>query len=443
MKLLGFIFLFISAFIFPQQGFQTQKQGNITIPFKWVNNLILIPVKINGVELTFLLDSGVNETLLFSIDNKEVNLKNVEKIKFSGLGEDNEIEGLKSINNLVSVGESYTDTIHTVYIFLDDGINFSDNIGVPVNGILGYQFFKNYPIQIDFLSEKITIIQKPGTLSRKKRRYSSFPISIDLNKPYINANIEISKQKEEMKLLLDTGNSDAIWLFPSLIPNYVNKQPSIPDFLGRGFNGDIEGRRTRIHQFGLGDFQFDKPIVALPDVQSIQHLNLVKGRKGSIGNEILRRFSLIFNYPENEIYLKKNRNYNDPFYFNKSGLEIKHDGKIWEKDLVKVETQKKGNDNTFDVFSSMDKFQYRFILRPQYSVASCRKDTPCEKAGIQKGDKIIAINGKKAGLFSLHEIVNLLKVEKEGKPLKIEIERKGETLEKVILLEDPIPYIDD
>jgi hypothetical protein len=70
-----------------QNTFELINTQKAVIPFKFINNLIFIPVNINGAELTFLLDTGVSETILFSLDNKELKLGNVEKVKFSGLGE--------------------------------------------------------------------------------------------------------------------------------------------------------------------------------------------------------------------------------------------------------------------------------------------------------------------------------------------------------------------
>ncbi|MEG0762174.1 MAG: peptide-binding protein, partial [Chryseobacterium sp.] len=71
------------------------------------------------------------------------------------------------------------------------------------------------------------------------------------------------------------------------------------------------------------------------------HVNLVDERKGSLGGEILRRFTVVFDYPNQKLYLKKNGNYNDSFNFNMSGLDFKQDGLIWEKDMVNLESQNK------------------------------------------------------------------------------------------------------
>ena len=69
---------------FGQSGFQLPpNQKKAVIPFQMINNLIFIPIQVNGETLTFLLDTGVEETVLFSLDYKEeVSLHQLEKIKF-------------------------------------------------------------------------------------------------------------------------------------------------------------------------------------------------------------------------------------------------------------------------------------------------------------------------------------------------------------------------
>ncbi|WP_277110873.1 PDZ domain-containing protein [Chryseobacterium taklimakanense] len=443
MKWVPFLLLFISLNLFSQEGFQLTENKKTVIPFRLINNLIFIPVFVNGVELTFLLDSGVSETLLFSLDDKQVDFNHVEKMKFSGLGGSVEIEGLKAVKNHISIGKNFTDSSHTIFIILNEDFNFSSHVGIPVNGIIGYHFFRNHPVKIDYVSHKITVLTEKN-LSREKKNYAKEPITIELNKPYIIADVEQYNEQKKSKMLLDLGNSDAVWLFPSLIPGFEYNRPNIEDYLGRGFNGDIYGKRSRIRNLYLSDFKIQKPLVAMPDEHSIQYLNLVPGRKGSIGSETLRRFTIIFDYPNREFYLKKNSNFNESFHFNMSGIDVKHDGMSWHQDLVKVQNETKNsshattNENR-QVYTSEGEFKYKFVLKPEYSVAGIRKGSPAENAGIKKGDKIMLINGKKAGDLTLEKINNLLKSE-EGKIVTFEIMRGGQPMKFTFTLEDPIPY---
>lgn len=428
--------LFLSIFINAQNSFELINTKKAVIPFKFINNLIFIPINVNGAELTFLLDTGVSETILFSLENKEIKLSNVEKMKFSGLGGSVSIDGLKSERNTGKIGEEIINTSMSIYIILDEEFNISSHVGIPVNGVIGYHFFKDHPVSIDYSSKKITIYENADLLKKKTKRFEEFAITIEKDKPYLHADVEMTNEKKDSKLMIDLGNSDAIWLFPTLIKNFVYNRPNIDDFLGRGFNGDIYGKRSRIHNFYLGNFKFEKPLTAMPDEFSIQHVNLVENRKGSVGNEIMRRFTVIFDYTNQKLYLRKNRFFDDPFHFNMSGLDFRQDGLEWQEDRVKIETQKSAMVSA-EVYK--DSFQYKFSLKPIFSISGVRKDSPAYEAGLKKDDKVLSINGEKTSDMTLEKIVELMK-SNEGRNITMVIRRKNEELTFRFALEDPIPY---
>ncbi|WP_228388407.1 retropepsin-like aspartic protease [Chryseobacterium sp. CBo1] len=430
--------LFLSIFMNAQNNFEIKNARKVVIPFKFINNLIFIPMTVNGVELTFLLDTGVAENTIFSLENKEMTLPSMEKMKFSGLGGNASIEGFKSDRNIAKIGNHIVNSSLMLYIILDEDFNISPHVGIPVNGILGYHFFKDYPVIIDYSSKKITVFKDQQLFLKKVQKFDELPISIEKSKPYIDTEVEMTNEKKTSKLLIDLGNSDAIWLFPTLIKDFVYNRPNIEDFLGRGFNGDIYGKRSRIHNFYLGDFKFEKPLTAMPDEYSIQHLNLVKDRKGSLGGDIMRRFTVAFDYQKEKLYLRKNRNYDDPFHFNMSGLDFKQDGLQWEKDYLTFRTlNEKSTAGNGELYNS--NLQYKFILKPLFSIAGVRKDSPAYKAGLKKDDKLIVINGRKTADMTLNKIMEMMKSE-EGKTISMTIDRKGVELKFSFTLEDPIPY---
>ena len=442
-------FLIIFSLIFniwtkAQDGFVLDNSDKTVIKFQLINNLIFVPMTVNGVELNFLLDSGIAETLLFSLDNKDVDFKNIETITFKGLGETVSIEALKSIKNDVKIGKNFVDRSHTIFLVLDEGFNISQDIGIPVNGIIGYHFFKNHPVEVNYIKKTLTIYKDRSKFPKKVNRYSDFPMSVEFNKPYMNVDVEMKHDKQSSKLLLDLGNTDSVWLFPTLMKDFIYNRPNIDDFLGRGFSGDIFGKRSRINSLSIGDFKFNRPIASMPDEFSIQHLKLVKDRKGSIGSEILRRFTIIFDYPDNKIYLKSNRYLNDSFLIDGSGLEIKQDGLIWEKEQVKVKTAKLSTStNEINVIdNNPDSFQYKFTLKPKFLVSGTRKDSPAQKSGIIKNDELISIDKQQTKDMTLNNIHRILKTNVSRK-IHLEIKRNGVPMKFEFTLEDPIPYIEE
>ena len=442
MKYLKLLFLFFAVLINAQDGFQLlNNKKKIDIPFRQINNLVFIDLKINNVDLTFLLDTGVSETLLFSLDNKEISFENIEKVKFTGLGGSTFVEGIKSSKNKINIHNHLEDKNHTIYIILDEEFNFSSHVGIPVNGILGYHFFKNHPIKVDFTHHLITVYNENYFNKKKFKNFEKLPISIENQKPYIITDIQQTKEVFPAKMLIDLGNSDALWLFPNRIPNFNYNRPNIDDFLGRGFNGDIYGKRSRINTIKLGQNTLKEPIVSMPSNESVQSMNFVKDRIGSIGSDILKRFTVILDYKASNFYIKKTKTVNDAFKFNMSGLDIKHDGMKWESDLVKVDLPKPkenaNNENT--VYTAQSDFQYKFILKPEYSIVGVRENSPAFLVDIRKGDKLIEINGKKTSDMSLQQI-NEIFASQENRKIKLSLVRNSETLIKEFILKDPIPY---
>jgi len=92
--------------VFSQGNFELKNGVSDKIHFKFVNNLIVIPVTINGVPLSFLLDTGVSKPIIFNFFNlkEELSIHDTELILIHGLGNDESIEALRSSNNTVIMG---------------------------------------------------------------------------------------------------------------------------------------------------------------------------------------------------------------------------------------------------------------------------------------------------------------------------------------------------
>ena len=428
-KIFKLYFLLILTFnSFSQDGFQFQTpKSKITIPFQLINNLIVMPVEVNNVKLNFVLDTGVEKTFLLSIeDTDSVELKNIKSVKIRGLGQDESINAYLSEKNTIAVKE-FVDNNHDIYIVTDQDINFSAQLGIPVHGILGFDFLKNHFIAINYQTKKINIYKNKENFSPKKlKKYQELPISLELGKPYINTNVTLNGNVQNVKLLLDTGSSDAVWLFPNKKYNIQVPKKYFEDFLGRGISGSIFGKKSKLENLNLGNFNINSPNVSFPDSLFTYKINLKNGRNGSIGSEILKRFNTILDYKNQKIYLKSNSFFYEKFGYNMSGIEIQHNGLNWIKEEILLQTRLKGLE--IPLFENEVKnYKYQFSLKPVYEITSIRKNSPGEKVGLLIGDKITKINNTYVFRLTLQDINKLLQSE-EGKWISIEIERN----EKII-----------
>lgn len=430
-KIALFFLVFISVLPFwAQEGFQyAGKKNKLRFPFQFINNLVFIPIKVNGAELTFLLDTGVEETILFGLEEtKEINFKNTQRIKLSGLGNKDYFEGLRSTGNLLETKGLKSEN-HLLYIILDSEFNLSSFIGIPVNGIVGYSFFKNNVVEINYAKRKIVVYKNTQkNLKKIEKRFVKVPVIIEKAKPYVMSYVVLKSKQVPLKLLIDNGNSDAIWLFQNASGQIEIPEKNFADYLGQGLSGDVEGKRAKISEFLISDFKFKNPIVSFPDSLSMKNITMVSDRVGSVGGEILRRFSVIFDYSGSAIYLRKNKAYNTPFTYNKSGLELRHAGMQWVNEKVSLKTVPLLRGTIYsDTEESKSDFRYEYKLRPVYEISNIRKKSAALLSGLQVGDIIVSVNDNPAYKYTLQEINSFLK-EGDGEWIELEIERNKEKI---------------
>jgi len=433
-KIKGYLLLFLlqTLFVSAQNQFILKNDTNkVSIPFKLINNLIILNVDINNVPLNLIFDTGVKQTVLINLKSTDsINLKNLKTRQFAGIGKDNVyIEGLTSSGNIINISNTIYNKSALIYIITGVDFHFSESIGVYINGFIGGELIKDYLVKIDYKRKKLEFY-KPETFNYKKlKRYQKFPLEIINDKPYLLTKVQSQKNAlvvDSIKLLIDTGNSDALWLFNRKKIKMPAQQKTVSDYFGLGFSGEILGKRAKIHRFFLDKkYRFKNVYAGLPDSIYFSHIIAQNPFDGLLGNEILRRFYVWFDYKKQMMYLKKySKNYRNAFVFNDTGINLVYDGKI--PVLVrKLET----NFNAKLVRESIDiireetyVYEYRFVDR--IVINYIRKDSPADKAGLMMGDIILKINNIDIYQYRLDEL------EKEffyhnKKHLNFLIKRKG------------------
>ena len=228
--------------------------------------------------------------------------------------------------------------------------------------------------------------------------------------------------------MLDTGNSDAVWVFTNKTDKISLPSKNIQDYLGRGFSGNVYGKRARIQSFEFGNKEFAYPLVTFPDSSSVKSVNFVPDRVGSIGSEIISRFTVVFDYLNHALYTKPNSKLNHPFHFNMSGIEVEHSGLEWVKETVD-EKSNQGIKIYTDANQEnlQNSLKIRFALKPIFKIASVRVGSDAEKVGVKIGDRLISVNQHSADGYTIETINDLLKSE-EGKTIELEVERDSQPL---------------
>ena len=397
----------ISVQIYSQKtlGFKLPENVNrINIPFEFYNNLIVIPVVLNDVlALKFILDTGVRTTILTEKAFSDIlNLNYEKQIIISGIG------GKKLVNAYMTNGVSIElpgvkGEGHSMLVLEKDYLELSNYLGTQVHGILGYEIFSRFIVKIDF-SKKIVSLIHPKKFNRK-RKFTSIPITIEDTKPYISTEVtQYNGKKVPMKLLIDSGASHGLWLEPNADTVIAIPNKTINSNIGRGLGGDLTGKVGRVNKLAFGGFEFREVIAIYPDSHHVDSTKVSSiFRHGALGGEILSRFTVIFDYSSEMLYLKKNVAYKKAFEYNMSGLVIKAIG------------------------SKLEKFK----------IVEVREGSPAQKAGVQSGDFVLSINNHQVDDLSLQIVIGMFN-SRPNKTLRLKLQREGKQIFKKFKLEQQI-----
>lgn len=397
------------------------------VKFQLINNLIVLPLEVNGTQLSFILDSGVSKPILFNLtDQDDVQINNVSEITIRGLGEGEPIRALSSSGNSFKLKNIKNDG-QLLYVVLDKDLNFSPALGIPVHGIIGYDLFKDFIVDINYAAKSIKFHNPSGYRYKKSKKAETLPLSIIKRKAYVDGQLFLKEESEvPVRLLVDTGSSDAIWLFEDEAIDVPEK--NYLDFLGQGLNGSIFGKRTKVNSINLGPFVLKDAKAAFPDMESYGSVKYLGDRNGSLGGEILKRFNIVFDYPNNKITFRKNSNYKAPFHYNLSGITLQHNGvRYVAESIANAQGILKSDERKFGNVRILLDNRTKISVVPEIVVSAIRAGSPAHEAGLREGDVVLTVNGKSIHRYKLQEVMHMLD-EREGKKVRVMIERSNNDL---------------
>jgi len=370
-------------------------QGNTKfarIPFEMHANLIVVPVHINDSDtLHFILDTGVSSIIITNPNAvKKQRLKFTRKVQLTGAGEGESLTASVAIGNTIMLGKMRA-TFQNIVVLDQDVLRLSEYVGIPIDGIFGYEVFNNFVVTIDFVNKELTLV-KPESYKYRSRFGDKYPIIIEDTKPYADVVALVDNGQElPIRVVIDTGAGHAL-----LIDKHADNQIRLPEKvlraqLGRGLNGVINGNLGRIDKIRFGKYELANVLASFPDSVSFGMKFARNERQGNIGCELLRRFTVTFNYAERYIVLKPvKRRLKETFEHDMSGIELRAQGQDFK----------------------------------DYVIDKVVEDSPAWLAGLQEGDEILFINNKSADDLIISEIYKLLQ-KGEGKEIALLVRRKG------------------
>jgi hypothetical protein len=321
-------------------------------------------------------------------------MKYQREVEIFGTGSDYPVDAFVAEGLSMEMRGISSSTISAL-VLKENFIQLDRYLGTRIDGLVGYDIFSRFVVKIDYHKKRITLYE-PSHFEIN-RKYNSVNLTIRNSKPLTEMLIQFAGNREfPAQLLVDTGASHALALDRSSSEKIELPNKYISASLGRGLSGEIVGNIGRIDKVELGENTLEGVITIYPGVAFRASEN-GKTRHGSIGGEMLKKFTVIFDFVHMAMHLKPNKSFHQPFEYNMSGIEFSAHGK-------KLDT---------------------------YLIYSIRSKSAADKAGLLPGDVLVYLNNMPSAKLSLSRIYDKLN-SKAGAAIDLTVLRDGKYVSKTM-----------
>jgi hypothetical protein len=339
---------------------------------------ILLPVAMKGKGYRLLLDTGAQCTAY-------------DKPLWRLLGKTNGLQKIGSVEENITVPffDPPDARLGNLILPKDSQVMGADmkelleDFGEEIHGLLGMDFLKRHIFRMDFDRGEIVFLRKVGSDPGKR-----LAVTLKHDLPYVQINLPGLKEPEEF--ILDTGHargggSDGGDLRKATFEALIKSGKLIP-------GGNVPS-------VGLAGRQMSHCgwMEALPFAGNT-HKNLVfdDSRECSfLGLDVLSRYVVTFDFPHRAIYLKKGRQFDKLYRYDRSGLYVRR-------------------------------------VNGQTVVASVDNGSAAAKAGILPGDVLLQIDKEQINGMTLYTLKDRLC--DKGKKIILTVRREAQEFDVPVAL---------
>jgi len=311
--------------------------------------IIIVKAQIDALSdtLNFVLDTGSGG---ISLDSTTV-----EQKKFTVSQTDRTIRGIAGMKTV-----SYTYG-HTLKLpgMVTDSFAFHINdyelltsvYGLKIDGIIGYTFFRRYIVRVDY-DNLVLEIYSPGIYKYPRGGYLLKPKFSTLPLPIVTVE---DAQPITSNFIFDTGAGLCLLLSNDFVEDnsLLKKHKKKYATQAEGLGGKKLMEVTVLKSIMIGPYRFRRvPVYIFNDDYNVTSYPQMGGL---IGNDLLRRFNVIINYPGQSMHLKPNNHFSDNFDYSYTGLSIYQvENEIMVIDIVKGSPGELAGFKTGDIIYGVD-----------------------------------------------------------------------------------------
>ena len=359
--------------------------GRAQLPFDYRARHVWLKASVNGgPPEDFLFDTGASVTVLDSAWAADKGLKTEGRMQAAGAG----AAGGASFATLGSlrIASASGDGVEIAGVkvaVLDVNPGFAPLFWRRMAGVIGYDVISRFVVTLDF-DDSLLVLHDPATF-RYEGREKPLPMVMNGTVPALTARLD---GQDEGLFRLDVGSSSTV----DLHSPFAKARGVVPR-LGRtqlvdgvGFGGSFSSEIGRLRNMNIGPYEWEDPIVSV--AHATEGAFASEDFAGNIGNRILERFRVTFDYERRHVYLEPGMRYRDRDHLTRCGVLM---------------TRSAG------------------VVR----VASVLSGSPADRGGLRDGDEVLKLEGRDIATWDLPEVSALLDDGPTGEKVVFRVRRDG------------------
>lgn len=264
-------------------------------PVDLKNTFIIVHAAINGVDGTFMLDTGANDIVLTSAFASRAHVRHVTGAVACGIGGcvgartdiiDSIVIGGNTLSNVTALDSPLGNYYHGLFDGLYNGGNIED-----IDGILGYGLLGGAIVRLNFAASTMSILN-PSTTDLSQEPGALVDVDLTTGQPAIPLTVDGSVT---VKAILDTGGGIPIIYSPDLVYKYhVAAMRTVGLVMGVG--------GVELSECGtLGNISIGQ--ITYVGAQACEDMRWA-GKNLLVGIDFIRHFNLVLDYPQGVIIME-------------------------------------------------------------------------------------------------------------------------------------------
>jgi hypothetical protein len=362
------------------------------IPFAFESAHIVLQASVNGrPPIGWIFDTGADQQCINSTRLADFGLKTYGQTITTGGG--------GSADYGYAAGATFTFPgveLKNQHVAVIDQTGLERALGVPLGGILGYDFISRFVVEVDY-DKKLLVLHDPKRWTYGGKGFV-VGVTFDGGIPFTHGTISVpGKSDIPAFFVVDFGAAETMTLTSPFVKandlvklaqtgTTVNRSPGLENQFFTQNNV-----RGLIQRLKLGPLTAEN----IPINMSVntQGAYASENFSGTVGESLFRRYHVFLDYARSRVIFEPTEEAAKPFPERRTyGLTVLASG----ADLH------------------------------TYPVTGVRPDSPAEQAGFKKGDVIAAFDGKPASQFTLGELRTWLT--KDGEHHEVQVTRGSDSV---------------